>query len=40
MGPLRATATAACNVLDGREHDGKLTRAGIEPRTDCRFNAP
>jgi hypothetical protein len=40
MARLRATASAARSVLDGREHDGRLDNHGPEERSVCRVWAP
>jgi hypothetical protein len=40
MARLRATASAARSVLDGREHDGRLDNHGPEERSVCRVRAP
>ena len=40
MARLRATASAARSVLDGREHDGRLDNHGPEERSVYRVWAP
>jgi len=35
MARLRATASAARSVLDGREHDGMIERVGGTIRSGC-----